>query len=209
MNLTFFSDTHRKHKNVACGEGDILFHCGDFTGQGDLQHVAEFAHYMKQQKFRYKVVIAGNHDFCLENELKEKAEKILADHGLIYLNDSGVELLGMKVWGSPIQPWFHNWAFNRNRGSDIREHWDLIPTDTDILLTHGPPFHILDKTLKGDLVGCEDLLEKVKSVKPRIHAFGHIHEAYGIKRTEETIFINSSIVDIRNRCKNEPIFIKF
>jgi hypothetical protein len=64
--------------------------------------------------------------------------KLLAEYPtVIYLNDSGVEIDGLKFWGSPVQPYFHNWAFNRI-GDDICKHWELIPLDTDILITHGP-----------------------------------------------------------------------
>jgi Icc-related predicted phosphoesterase len=205
MKLTFLSDTHMKHDQLTLGSGNILFHCGDFTHKGALEHVENFARYMKKQNFTYKVVIAGNHDFCFENELKNQAENILRKNGIIYLNDSGVQLLGLNIWGSPVQPWFHDWAFNRQRGKEIRQHWQLIPENTDILLTHGPPYDILDFTHKSVHSGCKDLLKRVKIVKPRIHAFGHIHEAYGVVRTQETTYLNSSVVDVRNRCVNDPI----
>ena len=92
-----------------------------------------------------------------------------------------------------MQPRFYDWAFNRNRGKDIKKHWDLIPDNIDVLLTHGPAYGILDKTIgqnrgnKGDRADCEDLLDKIKQVKPMIHAFGHIHEDYGVDIEDDTI----------------------
>ncbi|MFN8395634.1 MAG: metallophosphoesterase [Bacteroidia bacterium] len=116
---------------------------------------------------------------------------------VIYLNDSGVEIEGVKIWGSPIQPWFFDWAFNRQRGADIAKHWALIPEDTDILVTHGPPYGILDRTDDGKLVGCEELIKVVERIRPKIHVFGHIHEAHGSLIKDGTHYVNASILNLR------------
>lgn len=209
MKLTFISDTHSVHEKLKLEEGDILFHCGDMTKRGELREVNNVAHYLNRQPFRYKVVIAGNHDFCFENKYRKEAEKVLNDHGIIYLNDSFVEIEGIKIWGSPIQPYFYNWAFNRKRGEEIRKHWDLIPNDIHILLTHGPPNGVLDSLYSGEAVGCEDLMKRVSYIKPRIHAFGHIHESYGTKIVGPTRFINACITDLRYWIRNKPVVIEY
>jgi Icc-related predicted phosphoesterase len=208
MKLVLFSDTHRKHQKVQLGSGDLLIHCGDFTSRGDLKDVEDFASYMKKQDFGCKIVIAGNHDFCFEDERKVEAEKLLLDAGLIYLNDSGIEFSGFNIWGSPIQPYFHNWAFNRQRGEEIDRHWQMIPTDTDILITHGPPAGILDRCISGERVGCADLLKKVEAIRPKIHAFGHIHEDYGQLLKDGTLFVNACSLDLKYRVRNEPVVIE-
>jgi Icc-related predicted phosphoesterase len=205
VKITFISDTHNKHDQVQTGCGDILIHCGDFTKKGSLEDVTSFAHFMKKQQFKYKIVIAGNHDFCFEDERKSAAEALLREHEIMYLNDSGVQIEGMNIWGSPIQPEFYDWAFNRQRGADIKKHWDLIPGDTDILLTHGPPWGILDRCVSGAHAGCEDLLKVVKRIRPKIHAFGHIHEAYGQKETDGTHFINACMLNLRYQHIYRPI----
>jgi Icc-related predicted phosphoesterase len=189
-------------------KGDVLVHCGDFTRRGSLEDVQSFADFMRAQDYQYKIVIAGNHDFSFEDHRSSQAEKILTDAGLIYLNDSGIEINGLKIWGSPVQPEFFDWAFNRKRGEDIKRHWDLIPNDTDILLTHGPPFGILDRCTHGASVGCEDLLAAVKKLGPKVHAFGHIHEDYGLKEIEGIQFINASTLDEAYLIKNCPITIE-
>ena len=74
-----------------------------------------------------------------------------------YLCDSGLEFEGLKIWGSPYTPTFGKWNFMRNRGDEIKKHWDLIPSDVDILVTHGPPYGIFDETIDGIHAGCEDL----------------------------------------------------
>lgn len=207
MKITFFSDTHTKHDHIVFPEADVLVSTGDFTNVGDLDDVVKFAEFMEEQPHEYKIVIAGNHDFCFENKNKIAAETILNDAGIIYLNDDFVTIRGVKFWGSPVQPFFGNWAFNRQRGKDIKKHWDLIPNDIDILLTHGPAYGILDRCDHGERVGCIDLLKKIEEIKPKIHAFGHIHEDYGMIELKNTTFINSSILDDRYSIKNEPITI--
>jgi len=90
-----------------------------------------------------------------------------------------VEIEGVRFWGSPWQPWFFDWAFNLERGEEIRAKWELIPDDTEVLITHGPPQGHGDMTSRGEGAGCADLLARIRQVKPRYHLFGHIHEGYG------------------------------
>lgn len=207
MKIICISDTHTHHKKIQLPSGDVIIHAGDFSRKGTLSDIRKFAKWYGETPFKYKIVIAGNHDFGFENEDRGEAEKLLADNGIVYLNDSGIIIDGINFWGSPVQPTFHNWAFNRDRGNDIKMHWDLIPADTDVLITHGPPKDILDLCAHGERVGCADLLDAVERVRPKYHIFGHIHEAYGEYKTEFTTFVNPSIVDERYQLKNKPILI--
>lgn len=200
MKFVIISDTHGRHHQLSLPEGDVVIHAGDVSGRGLLPEIRDFLNWFEKLNFKYKIFIAGNHDFYFESIDDFQRE------GIIYLNDSRMEINGIKIWGSPIQPEFHNWAFNRKRGEEIKEHWDLIPSDTDILITHGPPYSILDKTINLENVGCEELLTKVQSIKPKFHLFGHVHEGYGIDKNDlGTIFINASVLDERYRLKNDPI----
>ena len=208
MKLTFISDTHCQHDKLQLESGDVLIHCGDFTCRGGLDDVESFAKFMEAQDFKHKIVIAGNHDFSFEDKRRQKAEECLSDRGIIYLNDSGVEIDGLKFWGSPVQPEFFDWAFNRQRGEELRDHWELIPKNTDILITHGPAYGILDLCADGRRVGCQDLLETVEKIKPKIHAFGHIHEDYGVVKKQGTVFVNACNVDDSYRMKNVPISLE-
>jgi len=208
MKITFISDTHNKHEDLILDTGDILVHCGDLTHRGSRKDVLKFAKFIAKQKFKHKIVIAGNHDFCFEDDRKEEAQAYFTDHGIIYLNDSGAEIDGIKFWGSPIQPEYHDWAFNKKRGEEIKKHWDYIPEDTDILITHGPPYGILDRCHNGESVGCEELLKRVREIAPQIHAFGHIHEDYGVKDLHGTKFINASSLNIKYEYQNPPISIQ-
>lgn len=203
MQIVAISDTHGKHRDVIIPDGDILIHAGDLTRGGTKEQTIEFLEWFAEQKHPYKIFIAGNHDFFFEQADPDEISSVIPD-GIVYLNDSGVEINGFKFWGSPITPWFNNWAFNCDRGSEIKQHWDLIPEDTNILITHGPPFGILDETVYGKCTGCEELLLRVYQVRPKYHIFGHIHEDYGSFVKGETTFINGSVLDDWYDLKNQP-----
>ncbi len=195
MRIVLISDTHGSHDGLLLPEGDLLIHAGDLSKRGRLTEVTEFMQWFGKQPHRHKVLIAGNHDFMAEKE--PGLFQSLIPEGVTYLNDSGTEIEGLKIWGSPIQPWFYDWAFNRKRGAEIKKHWDLIPSDTDILITHGPPYGILDKCENGDVVGCEELLAKVLQINPRLHVFGHIHEAHGMEQRGKTTYVNAAVLNLR------------
>ena len=206
MKLVLVSDTHGAEPELP--DGDVLVHAGDLTMMGTLQQLSAALDWLLHQAGTYSsvVVIAGNHDFFAEAQPTEM-RLMVESRGFHYLDDSGVTIDGVKFWGSPVSPWFQDWAFNRQRGEDIRRHWDRIPTDTDVLVTHGPPLGVLDRTLEGEPVGCADLNQAVKRVQPRVHVFGHIHEGYGkmMRPTDpETEFYNASIVDRGYRPVNAP-----
>lgn len=206
MKLVLISDTHGAHKTVQVPEGDLLIHAGDLSKRGEEGEVKEFLDWFSKQPHTYKIFVAGNHDWLFERRSAEYITSLIPEN-IIYLNDSGIEINGVYIWGSPIQPTFYNWAFNRDRGKDIKRHWDLIPEHTDVLITHGPPYGILDKTIKGEQVGCQDLLNRVHQIKPKLHVFGHIHEGYGIHQNKQTSFVNTSILDQKYSCVNQPIVI--
>jgi Icc-related predicted phosphoesterase len=191
LTVVALSDTHGYHREVAVPPGDLLVHAGDLTLTGQLHQVEDFDDWLAGLPHRHKVVIAGNHDFCFERPAERQRARALLRHA-VYLEDSAVELCGLEIYGSPWQPWFLDWAFNLHRGAQIAARWALIPEHTDLLLTHGPPHGIGDLTFAGLHVGCEDLLDRVRAVRPRLHVFGHIHEAAGRWEQDGTIFVNAS-----------------
>jgi Icc-related predicted phosphoesterase len=203
MRFVAISDTHGKHQ-FDLPPGDVILHAGDVSSRGLKAEVEGFLDWFSSLDFAYKIFIAGNHDFFFENASQSEIQALIPDN-LIYLNDSGVEIDGIKIWGSPIQPWFYDWAFNRQRGPAIQKHWDLIPEDSDIVITHGPVFGIHDRTASGQLVGCEDLLPVIQRIAPKVHLCGHIHEAYGTKQVGETLYINASILDLRYTIAHDPV----
>jgi calcineurin-like phosphoesterase family protein len=203
VRIVCVSDTHLRGLSVP--DGDVLLHAGDLTMGGQPREVAEAADFLRALPHRHKVVIAGNHDFLFQDE--PAAARRLMD-GLVYLEDSEATVAGLRIWGSPWQPWFYDWAFNLRRGAPIRAKWDLVPAGIDVLLTHGPPAGHGDRTARGEAVGCADLRAAVRRVRPRWHVFGHIHEGHGTTEEDGTTFVNASVCDVRYRPVNPPIVLE-
>ena len=204
MKFVAISDTHCRHNNLTLPKGDVLVHAGDISYKGQKSEVEDFLKWFSKLKFEYKIFIAGNHDFLFENS-KPKEIQALIPENVIYLNDSGLNINGINIWGSPITPWFFNWAFNRKRGIQIAKHWELIPQDTDLLITHGPVHGIHDSVINGIHVGCKDLEVKVKEIRPQVHVCGHIHEAYGSIRREGIRYINACVLNERYELVQKPV----
>ena len=204
MKIIAISDTHSRHQELELPEADIILHAGDIRKKEKkgVQEIADFIKWFASQKAKHKVFIAGNHDLFLEKE--ENFFRGILPEGVHYLNDESITIEGIKIWGSPVTPWFHEWAFNRYRGANIKQHWDKIPDDIDILLTHGPAKGILD-SVGSEAVGCKDLMEKIKKLnKLKLHCFGHIHVQNGVKKIGDTFFVNASLVDSQYKIINIP-----
>jgi Icc-related predicted phosphoesterase len=193
MRIVAISDTHMRHHKIAVPEGDVLVHAGDFTKRGSMKDVDAFNTWLGTLPHRHKLVIAGNHDWAFQ---KTPAEARAALNHATYLEDEGVELDGVRFWGSPWQPWFLSWAFNLQRGAEIAQKWALIPARTDVLITHGPPLGFGDRCVGGEEVGCADLLARIRELRPRAHIFGHIHEGSGVRTDEHTTYVNASVLDV-------------
>ena len=204
MKFVAISDTHCRHNNLKLPKGDVLLHGGDICYKGNKEEVVDFLRWFDKQEYAYKIFIAGNHDFYLEKTKPAEIKKLIPE-SIIYLNDSGIVIEGINIWGSPVTPWFYNWAFNRHRGEEILKHWDLIPANTNLLMTHGPVLGIHDMVINGEHVGCRDLLEKVKTIKPKFHVCGHIHEGAGVEQKSGTKFINACVLNESYELVNKPI----
>lgn len=192
MRIVCLSDTHGLTDKLEIPDGDVLIHAGDICGIGRNYELDQFNHFLAGLPHRHKIYIAGNHDSPLERGGRVLAEKLVTK--AIYLQDNGIEIEGVKFWGSPWQPEFFNWSYNLPRGPQLAAKWAMIPGDTDVLVTHGPPLGILDRVNRRDnAVGCEDLLKRVEDIKPKLHVFGHIHESYGVLEKNGTIYANASI----------------
>lgn len=211
MKIICISDTHEKHKKLSLPEGDMLIHAGDATYLGEKQYIESFSAWLNKQPHKYKIWVPGNHDKLFERDEAAglKALKLYCSD-VIYLNDSGIEIEGIKIWGSPVQPPFMSWAFNRD-STEIKKSWDKIPLDTDILITHGPPARRLDKSSPKNYTGygCPLLLDKVKEVKPKLHVFGHIHGGSGILEKDGTVFINASVLDEAYLLSHYPTEVEY
>jgi len=214
MRITFISDSHNQHKKLTedLPGGDLIVHGGDISSMGYQHEIREFcAWYNKLNSYENKVFISGNHDFGFQKEPDKVREIIDFYDKITYLQDSLTVVDGVKIWGSPWQPWFCDWAFNLPReGEELKAKWDMIPEDTDILITHGPPHGYLDVVERQyDHLGCELLTERLKIVKPKIHIFGHIHSGRNIFEQNGTLFVNASVLNEQYRYSYKPFTIDY
>jgi Icc-related predicted phosphoesterase len=228
IQIATISDLHGKHNNwydnMKCGEwefdlkmqyedSDILIFAGDCSSSGTELEITKFFKWFNEQPQKHKIMIAGNHDFLFEENPQRITELLKNYPDIIYLNDSGIKVMGLNIWGSPIQPAFNDWAFNRKRGTDINKHWELIPENTDVLITHGPPRYILDRVeprfeMYNEVpnVGCDDLANRIEQIKPKLVVFGHIHEGYGKVIKDGITYINASSLTSYYTPINPPMF---
>jgi len=206
--IVCISDTHNLHSKVKIPECDILIHAGDATGRGTLQEITSFLFWFSQQPAKHKVLCFGNHDFLPETN-PTLTRMLLSEHpSITYIENSEATVMGLRIWGSPWTPRFYDWAFNADPDKLI-EVWNSIPEGIDILVTHGPPFGILDETEEGVKAGCNILLHEIQNrIKPKYHISGHIHEGYGTKVVDGITFVNASSCDRRYRPVNRPIILE-
>ncbi len=218
MKIVCISDTHGHFAKAKIPRCDLLLHAGDISMQGHPQEVEKFLREFERAPAIHKVFIAGNHDFLFQKDPALIREMLQEYPEIHYLENSGVEIEGIKIWGSPNQPWFYDWAFNFSPDVDsyrqeAQETWGKIPDDTDILLTHGPPYGILDQVSRligkevDSSVGCKYLLDRILQINPTLHVFGHIHEAYGEKRISaaQTTFVNAAFMTLKHDGHHDPI----
>lgn len=238
MKICCISDTHNKHRELKLPEADLLIHAGDLSGLGKRYEVEDVLLWFKSivHKFKHGIVfIAGNHDksfdvnfgeleFFLDEEveksrmnkpfwLRQMLQEIEEDNlNIKYLENDWIIVDDVVIWGSPITPWFHGdrWAFNKHRGSDIKEVWSSIPEGTHIVVTHGPPLGKGDYIPRSkESVGCEDLLTELENrVKPLLHVYGHIHEGYGVYGDGNNLYANASACNEHYDIVNKPLLFE-
>ncbi len=232
MKVVHISDTHgaKYHEQLIIQECDLLLFTGDLGGRTTIHELNEFLIWFDKQPAKHKIFCGGNHDLVLDKHypikeknkgnlfgyLKRTEEHEQANHliksfsNIHYLCNSGITIEGLKIWGSPISPSFHkeHWCFNADRGEEIMKFWARIPSDINILLTHTPPYGILDdlkeyvKPGEDVNIGCKDLLAVIKKklLKLKLHCFGHIHDNYGVQmhnisKTRQCLFSNGAILN--------------
>lgn len=184
---------------------DLLIHAGDMSMMGTETEIDQFLKWYSSLRAKYKVLIAGNHDFLFEKQRMIAKDLLTKYSDIIYLETEEVVIEGIKIYGEPRQPWFHSWAFNVERGEAIKRYWDAIPEDVNILVTHGPPKGILDMTMSGDNVGCEDLLYRLPYLEQlKLVVFGHIHEHAGCELINGVYYVNASALNVRYQLQNRP-----
>lgn len=192
--------TLRYSRDMDC---DLLLVAGDITFRGTLSKYLAFNDWVSKIRAKHKIIVPGNHDLTFESDFETSAGHMPE---VFVLNQESMICEGLKVYGEPRQPEFHNWAFNVPR-EEMAEVWAQVPSDTDILLTHGPPRGVGDRTAHGEHVGCQAQREWILKHQPRLVVCGHIHEGYGQYLLGRTLVINASICSLNYKAVNRPIAV--
>jgi len=196
MKILHLSDTHNQHRQLkSLPKADIIIHSGDVSEAGTEHEVLDFLNWFADLDYPHKILVAGNHDFCLDGERIDGLPP-----NFHYLCHSGTEIEGIKFWGIPL---FMSEASQRNFSQRVAQ----IPENTDVLITHRPPYGILDFADNYNY-GCADLLQAVLKIKPKYHLFGHIHDGYGVEKHDNTDFVNAAIMDKDYKMANEPVLLE-
>lgn len=183
MRIIQISDTHSKHHLLTdLPPADVVVHCGDITENGTEEEVLDFLNWFITLPYKHKIFVTGNHDLCLWDAtgIEDLPENV---H---FLQDSECEIEGVRFFGL---------AYNHSE--------QLIPSEVDVLVSHEPPFMILDESNHIHW-GNAPLRNRVFEVKPRFHFFGHAHEAYGTEKLQGIVFSNAALLDNLNQFKYKP-----
>lgn len=206
MKLVIISDTHNLHDHITLPEGDVLIHCGDATLTGKPWELFAFLNWFAAQPHRTKIYVPGNHDFDVQKNESLYINAAQAS-GVHLLRDRPLVVDGVKFYGSPWVPNLEGWAYYGDHIT-LCSRFGRIPPDTQVLITHGPPEHILDKGMShyGSVVLLQRVSELAHTLK--LHCFGHIHESYGQHQENGTRFVNAAICDEDYQPTNAPIVVE-
>ena len=210
MRIVATSDLHGFQPTFP--DGDVLIIAGDILASNSVLEAYCLDAWITSKlikQFANIILIAGNHDILFEwyNPPPSWLLPVINDKQINYLLDEGVIIDGVKFWGSPYTPRFLDWAFMCD-GASIKKHWDKIPTDTNVLITHGPPYNRLDYIeKKKEHAGCPFLRQTIELIMPQMHIFGHIHEGYGVAHWNGTSYYNVSYCNEDYKGVNPPVII--
>ncbi len=209
MRILAIGDTHMLHKDLGeLPRADVIVHVGDFLDTGKERELHEFSKWWMSLPYDHKIIIAGNHDRCLQ--WKPELAELLQDDNSHYLYEDNVVINGISFYGTPWSPTFKDWSFMLTRNSDeLEAKWEDIPSGIDVLLTHCPPLGYRDRWL-GQRVGCElltiELMRKDK-IQPKHHIFGHVHYDTGEARLDNIKLHNVSTQDTLLGRRKDPLTI--
>jgi Icc-related predicted phosphoesterase len=211
MRLVAFSDTHGQHEEVTIPECDVVVFAGDACRYGSRDEFIEFVNwYVKIPAVR--ILVPGNHDFCTQKYLGFGKEACL-NRGIFYLADDFVTINGITFYGFPWTPPYGNFAWMADE-AEMYDKLKKISVDVDVMISHGPPAGILDRSRKtreftGSSAIYRFITEEYNWPNKRdrdvsLHIFGHIHENYGRNRSNGCLFLNSSVLNLDYEMANKP-----
>lgn len=208
IRIWHISDTHMNHQLLSVvSDVDVVVHSGDATNNRDPFRnefeMRTFLEWFGSLPIKNKVFVPGNHDTSLEKGLVTRSH--VESLGIQLLLSEEATVMGRRFWGSPVTPRYGDWSYMIDR-SKIDRVWQTIPEGVDVLITHGPPYGVLDATYTHsnttELVGCSALMKRVTKVRPTAMLFGHIHSTSDIRNAGtrtiggmNTVFSNGSCCD--------------
>lgn len=207
VSITIISDTHLRHRELHLGSGDLLIHCGDMLtlATRDPAVIGDIDSWFGRQKFDRILCVGGNHDYVLQDALKERPQPFKNAH---YLQDANYRFAELNIYGSPWVPGLPNQAFSRD-AMGLADAWSRIPHMTDILITHTPPSGVLDRSSRGASYGCPILAAELNRIAPQLHCFGHVHASAGQMKIGHTTFVNASSIESGTGQILTPITVRF
>lgn len=211
MKITFISDTHNNHENIEIKPCDVLVHCGDGSTHGEHEELYNLFGWLAQQPAKDVIYVPGNHDIAFEKDwlnTKGYCEKVfeLASTANLHIVTKGfVKICGKSFFCYSYMHKYGNWAFMRDE-QWLKDDIARLPVeDVDVLVTHAPPHGILDTNLNELHCGTKPINKLVSMMSPKIHAFGHIHESYGVKETSYINFVNAAMTSHGGGVSRQPI----
>lgn len=211
LSIVAVSDTHTLHRKLVLPKADMLIHAGDACSYGTEKEFRDFAAWFRDQPFKYKVFVAGNHDRFVERQRHDAVRMLGPD--IVYLQDEQVSIEGFDIFGSPWTPAFCNWAFNAD-ARQLELAAAAIPDELDLLITHGPPYGLLDDGLRFGYqhthIGSLPLMYKLRALDdqykgPRYHIFGHNHCGYGVTHLSKCTAANVAQVNEEYQLVHPPV----
>jgi len=205
VKIVCISDTHNQHAKVCLPAGDVLVHAGDATGRGTRSEMIAFLNWFGSRKgYQARIYVPGNHDFFAEEDYAT-TEILWVERGIKLLVDKRIAIDDVKFYGSPWVPNLTGWAYYGDHITLI-SRFARIPNDTDVLITHTPPFGTL-ADVGSYHIGCTELRDRIAELHLKVHIFGHIHDSYG-QLSNGHISVNAAICDEQYRPVNAPIVIE-
>jgi Icc-related predicted phosphoesterase len=207
--IVAFSDLHGQYSKKLTGwfnnhPADILLFAGDLQ-KNNFDDGKKFLQWLDKLPYKHKVLTFGNHD-CNYIYTLDQAKLYNNIH---FLFNQSIILEGIKFFGSPNSRIFGSWSF-MNTEKELKDIYDTIPEDTNILITHTPAFEILDLTRSGENAGSHSLRKRIKELKYlKYHIVGHIHEGFGAITEGDLKIFNTSLLDEKYRSVHMPVIFYY
>ena len=210
LKIVCISDTHSKQHELKIPKCDLFIAAGDLINNKEGENeIKSFNKWVEKIESKNKIIIAGNQDNYLNNN-KSKIKDIFPSLNYLEYNSFQLNNPNILIYGAPCilrRNFFISGNAFSLSGEDMRRHFENIPSNTDILVTHVPPYGVLDISYKNKHLGSKWLRNEIcNRIHPKIHIFGHNHDspnsfAIGkFKNGETCLFVNACVYYTEEPC---------